>query len=534
MKRINWPILITSIFISLSFNLRFAIKKGLDYFVNDFHINFVFVIKTIILSIIIYFILFLLFKLLDKTKLNNEKIEITKKRKIIIFILLLIPSLIYLITYYPGVFLSDTSYILYNPIALSYGHPLFYGIIMSLTFFLLKVFFTSSTSIFIMSFIQAIISCIIITEVIVWFNKKINNKYLTIILILYYLLTPIIANYNVALNKDTPYSLMMLIFFVLIYEFIETKGKIILDKKYLIELIIVSILVVYLRTNGIYIIVPTLLILFLVYGFKKSIIRYIATIIFIIVLCLIQSLTIKLIGVNYLKKEMYAIPIQQICYLVKYHPNELNKEEYKTLSKIILQTKKTINYNYNEYEVDSIKTNDNFVAKEFNKYEKEFVILWLNNIPNNLSSYTKAYLLTTYHLWSIDKLDKRQSIFDGTSSKYVEIKEQRIYNKRKLPKPIQDILTSFYKNFNTYLNPAGCFILLLITNTYALYRKRKEVVLLSLPLIITWLVLMIASPLSGALRYMASYIYILPIIMLYTFKITRKDVKNGLSKKSKK
>ena len=77
--------------------------------------------------------------------------------------------------------------------------------------------------------------------------------------------------------------------------------------------------------------------------------------------------------------------------------------------------------------------------------------------------------------------------------------------------------------FNTYFNPAGCFILLLITIMYALYRNKKEILLLSLPLLFTWLILMMVSPLSSALRYMAPYIYILPILMLYTFKITRNN-----------
>ena len=370
MKRINWLILITSIFISLSFNLKFAIKKGLDYFVNDFHINFVFIIKTTIISIIIYFILYLLFKLLDKTKLNNKKLEITKTIKIKIFILILIPSLVYLIVHYPAVYLNDTNFILYSPIYMSYGHPLFYGIIMSLIFFSFKVFFSPSISVFIMSIIQALISSIIITEVIVWFNSKIKNKLLTIILILYYFLPPIIANYNIALNKDTPYSLMMLIFFVLIYEFIETKGKILLEKKYLIKLIIVSIITIYIRTNGIYVIIPTLFILFIVYGLKNHIIRYISIIVLIIVFSLIQTITIDLIGVAYLKREMYAVPIQQICYMVKYHPNELSNKDYRLLSKIIKKTKKTINKNYNEYEVDNIKIHNNFDDKAFNKYEK--------------------------------------------------------------------------------------------------------------------------------------------------------------------
>ena len=533
MKKINWSILIVSLIISLSFNLKAVINKGVDYFAKKFHLDLVFTLKVTVLCIIIYFVLYFLFKQIDKIKLKNKKMDINKKNKILIFIAIFIPGLGYLLVHYPAVYLNDTNFILYNPIVTAYGHPLFYGVIMSFTFFTLKVYLSSSVSVFIMSFIQTIISSIIITELIVWFNKKINNKYLTIILFLYYFLTPIVTNYNVTLNKDTPYSLMLVILFVLIYEFVETKGKAILEKKYFIKLAIVSVLVVYLRTNGIYLIIPTLIVLFIVYDLKKNKMRYASMIAIVLVFYFIQIITVKTIGVTYAKKEMYAVPIQQVCYLVKYHPDAFTKDDYKMLSKILPNTKKTVNSNYNPYTVDDIKGNKPFNDEEFNNNEKAFVAMWAKKIPNNFSSYIKSYLLNSYHLWAIDKLDKSQSIFE-VASIHVADKEHIIYNKRILPKPIHKIMNKYYKIFNTYLNPGGCFILLLITISYALYRKRKEVVLLSLPLLFTWLVLMIASPLSSALRYMAVYIYLLPVIMLYTFKITRKDVKNGVSKKSKK
>ena len=533
MKRINWNILIVSLFISLSFNLKAVINKGVDYFAKKFHVDLVFALKVTVLCIIIYLVLYFLFKQLDKVKLKNKKMDINKKNIILIFIAIFIPGLVYLLVHYPAVYINDTNYMLYNPILTAFGHPLFYGVVMSFTFFSFKVFFTSSVSVFIMSIIQAIISSIIITEVIVWFNKIINNKYLTIILFLYYFLTPIITNYNVALIKDTPYTLMIVILFVLIYEFVETKGKAILEKKYFIKLAIVSVLAVYLRINGIFLIIPTLIILFIVYGFKKSIMRYVSMIAIILIFYFIQIITVKTIGVTYAKKEMYAIPIQQVCYLVKYHPDAFTKDDYKMLSKILPNTRKMVNSNYNPYTVDGIKGNKAFNGEEFNNNEKAFVAMWANKIPNNFSSYIKSYLLSSYHLWTIDELDKNQSIFE-VASIHVLFKDHIIYNKRILPKPIHKIMNKYYQIFNKYLNPGGCFILLLLTISYALYRKRKEVVLLSLPLLITWLVLMISSPRSSALRYMAVYIYLLPVIMLYTFKITRKDVKNGIFKKSKK
>ena len=45
---------------------------------------------------------------------------------------------------------------------------------------------------------------------------------------------------------------------------------------------------------------------------------------------------------------------------------------------------------------------------------------------------------------------------------------------------------------------------------------------------------MLGTPLSSALRYMSPYIYILPIILLYTFKVTRENDLDGSRKKSKR
>ena len=58
-----------------------------------------------------------------------------------------------------------------------------------------------------------------------------------------------------ALNKDGPYSIMFLLFMTLYYEIIESKGKVFSDKKFLLKLIIVSVITSYIRNNGIYIIV---------------------------------------------------------------------------------------------------------------------------------------------------------------------------------------------------------------------------------------------------------------------------------------
>lgn len=530
MKKINYPILILSLFLSISINLKIIIDNSLDKFIKSFHINFFFISKVVILCVIFYFLFYYLFKLIDKIPLSKNKLTLNKKNIVFIFLVIFVPTMIYLLSHYPGVYLNDTMFMLYYPV--SKMNPVIYGMFISIVFFSLKVFVSSSTSIFILSLVQAIISCIVVSYGVVWFNKKVNNKLLTIILVCYYSFLPIISNYNMSLDKDTPFSILMLLFFIFVFEIVLSKGEIITNKKFLIKLIIISSLCIFVRRNGILVVVGSLFVLFLLYGFNYK--RYwFLTFLILILLPGVENIALSHWDRIYNKSEVYAIPIQQVGYLVKYYPDRLSDDDYKVLSKIIKNSKETIQNNYNVFEVDNIKFNDNFDKDKFNKYEKDFLSLWIKKYPKNISAYTKSFLLNDYNLWSVEPLDVEQSVFINASNYGIE-GDKQVHNKRILPKCIYDFFMKYYDIFNTYLNPAGCFIILMIINVYVYTRDKNEIIIISFPLIILWIILMLGTPFSSALRYMAPYLYILPMIILYGFMITREGDYFESKRKSKR
>ena len=531
MKKINFLNLIFSILLSISIHLGITIEKNVDFFIKDFHVNGIFVLKVILLSGFIYFLLKGLFFLFDKIPLSKKEFVLNKKKIFLIFLGIFFTGMLYLLVFYPAVCLNDTLFMLYGP--LYRGNPIIYAIFMSLLFLSLKVLVGSTVAIFIMSAIQVFLASIILTYVVVWFYRTFHYRILTIVLILYYAFLPIVTCYNVALNKDGIFSLVVLLFFVFLYKIVESKGKILTKKKFLFDLLFVSCFVMYIRNNGFLLIFPTLIVVCIIYGFQKYRKQSIILLTFILLLSFVPGVVLNLLHVDSFKREWYAVPIQQVCYVVKYHPDRLTDADYEILSKFIKDPQKTISNNYDVYTVDSIKFLKSFNYKKFDQYSKEFLLLWIRKFPNNISSYIKSYLLNSYDMWFVRELDKSQSVF-FTVSNFGVLKNKRIYQKRLFPSMIQKKLTSFYNLSTTYLNPAGCFVLLIIIILYALERKKKEVLILSSPLLFLWFTLMLASPYSSALRYMAPYIYILPIIMLYTFIITRKDDENGLSRKSKK
>lgn len=531
MKRINISVLIFSLLLSLSINLKLLIDNSLDGFINNTSFNYLFLVKSLILWIIVYFVIILLFFLIDRIPLSNKKIELKKKKLLIMFICIFSTTMIYLLSHYPAVYLNDNLLMFYNPI--DGKNPIIYGMFMSIVFLSLKSVFSSSITVFILSIIQSLISSIILTYIIVWFNGKVKNRILVLILFCYYAFVPIVSNYNMSLNKDTPFALLILLFFIMIFEIVETKGKILLDKKFIIKLIIISVLSIFIRRNGILVILLTLFIIFIIYGLRNYKKQFIISFLVIILFSGVELLALRFWGIEYKPVESCTIPIQQVSYLVSYHPNSLEENDYDLLSKIIKNPKENIKKQYNVYTIDDLKTSKVFDSNQFSKYKNKFLKLWIRKFPSNLLPYTKSYLLNNYDLWSINKLTENQSIFKKASTAYID-KDKQIHNKRILPKSIYNLLIKYYGIFNTYLNPAGCFVLLMITCLYAYIKERKNIIIISMPVIVLWFVLMLGVPMSNALRYMSSYLYILPIIILYTFKVTRENDKNEYKSSKRK
>ena len=130
MKKINYPILILSLFLSISINLKIIIDNSLDKFIKSFHINFFFISKVVILCVIFYFLFYYLFKLIDKIPLSKNKLTLNKKNIVFIFLVIFVPTMIYLLSHYPGVYLNDTMFMLYYPV--SKMNPVIYGMFISI------------------------------------------------------------------------------------------------------------------------------------------------------------------------------------------------------------------------------------------------------------------------------------------------------------------------------------------------------------------------------------------------------------------
>ena len=143
MKRIKLLNLLFSIFVSISINIKLLIDKNLNNFIRYNQISFVFIMKLIILTILIYLFLELLFYLVDKIPLKKKKIALNKVKIIIIFLFIFISSMIYLISHYPGVYMNDTIFMIIAPIMR--GAPVIFSLFLASLFKILSTIGMSSS-----------------------------------------------------------------------------------------------------------------------------------------------------------------------------------------------------------------------------------------------------------------------------------------------------------------------------------------------------------------------------------------------------
>ena len=526
MKKKNLLFYICNYIFSFIFSCVLILMKNISFKENEIPINFIkkfnfnlkFFITAIIISILIFLITYFIVFILSKIHIKEEENTKVKKICIITFLGIFITGILFLITYYPGNSMIDTFFILNSPIYISNQHPILYNLLIYVPFVLFnKITNNINLSYFLLSIVQLITIDVIITFIIGWFYKTFKNKKLTILLMLYFILVPIITNYNTTIVKDSVFAVILMLYIPIIYSLISSKGKWIENKLNTSLFALLLILTSLIRNNGIFIVVALFITLILVYktNWKKWILLLLITI-------LISSST-KLIpvGGSNLFQEKVGIPLQQLGYIL-YTDKDLNKETKNYLNNLMpLAEYKS---KYNPYFVDNIKWNNNFNRIYLDKNSSKFIKIWFKELPNNFEDYVKSYILITYGTWAPDKMINSQSRFLGLGEIPEATKNTFIglENKKLLPNKIQSSLESFYEKTTTFFNSGSCIWMLILFSLLIVYTKKYILLILTIPLYTIWITLMIASPLSTAFRYMVPFAYSLPIILGIIFTYNKK------------
>lgn len=341
------------------------------------------IISFIFFSSIYFLFMIHIKKFIDKINIKNTKVSnfIFDRHSFIC------PLLIILISWLPFViakFPADPGWDFYEIASrgLKTSHfPYAYSFICTTLY---KNF--NNIGLFLLSLIHLIPMLISFSLVFVYLKKWNTNYIYRYLILIFYSFNILFGSYSMVLYSDIIFSSLLLIYTLIIIDYIDNKKINIL----LFLFIILSICLF--KKNGFYIIlVPTI---FISIRFKKLLYKILPVII------LLSCFTFNSYMKNHHKSSSMlelSIPIQQIARYSKEYHDDITEKDINNINRIVDYN--ILNKTYNPINVDDAinesRTNYNY-SKEDRKY---FIKSYFNLFKKHPKVYIQAFINNTYNLY---------------------------------------------------------------------------------------------------------------------------------------
>jgi hypothetical protein len=502
--------------------------------IDSWDLIFNHIVRSILLFFIYILVFYFVILLLEKIVINLKAKNMTKNKItysifekhpfLYPFIILCLFYLPYLIIKYPGTPGWDFYHFMNNYYqfdqTLTQHFPLLY--VFTCVYFIKFGLFLNHPNIglFLLTCFHAL--CLITSFALTFYYlKKWNIHYkFRWFLLFFYGLNPLFGNYATTIYHDIAYSSFMLVYILLLTDFLFDRKSI--TKKKIMILSILSFLICCTRKNGIFIVLPTNLIILFKYS-KPYLTKMIR--IFMILPIILFLITEVLFSLKYVKTsylEAMSIPIQTISRYSRDYHNDATFEEQVNITQVLNYEWIAQLYNPTLADPARNKGGNYFATKE---ELANFFKTWFTLFFRHPDAYIQAVINNTYQLYYP---------FEKTTYLFFKVKEESNYDTiinfteptiLKTPKKILENITQTYENIPLirYIDDPGYyswilfFILLLV-------KKYKSKLLPLIPLIMTFLCCIAGPTIDYNSRYAFPIIFsILPLFAFYSSYICQKQ-----------
>ena len=361
------------------------------------------VIETIIFLLVTISIRYIIDKANEKKRKNensffelfNKNNKFYKHRLWIIAIIILLMWTPMIIALYPGTLSNDTwgqlgqFWGMFHGEILNDHHPVIDTLLMgTLIFGFYKILGNWHFAFFIYVCIQALITALIFSTSIIYGKEKLKLKNLYIgIMIALYALIPIFPGSVQAINKDSLFSWIYVLFFILYLEYIRTNGRSLDKTTDFIKLLIIALLCCLTKKVGFYVLLMSLLGLCLFkFTNRKKIFAISVSLVLVMMIIMpfiFEKLKIKPGG----EQEKYSLLFQQTARYLKYNGNDVNKDERKIIETVIGKDSEEIVNVYNPIFADPVKGYEQVTSSD--NYKK-YLIVWVKQGLRHPLTYIDA------------------------------------------------------------------------------------------------------------------------------------------------
>lgn len=481
-------------------------------YVTDFHI--IDVAGFVLLIPLVYCVLKAILFLLASTTTVIWKDERKKNCLVFLgyFVFLLVVWLPYLFSYRPGGIYSDTV----DSLDMALGnkpmenhHPVLYTLTWRFVFWISGVFRGVNVHKGLNAYttLQTMLLAGVLAGFLYYLYKKGIHKYVLTSLLLLFATFPLYPYYGISLWKDTIFSITLFVYCVFLFDTFHNCPEDI-TKRQLSIYAVLSVLVMFLRNNGIYIVLlSTVGIVLLCLKTRKRIAKRIGIIsaILIVVAWVIQGPGFDRAGYNIDRAtESLGIPIQQTAFILSTNGNVegVDMEFLDTL--MPLENWQTL---YNPVVADTIKFDPSFDKIFLEENSSEFMKVYLKLVLNNPVKAVKSYFLQTMGFWNIFESDSTAYICNmhfGNANYYISDYFDYLF----------DISFNDMVEPKNYLS-AAIFVWMMISTVFICLHKRYYVGLIPvLPTLGLWITIMLATPVAFSFRYIYGLFLCAPLYLL--------------------
>ncbi|MCL2135970.1 MAG: DUF6020 family protein [Coriobacteriia bacterium] len=505
----------------------------------------------ILISLLYLLFLFVVFKAIDEkdiARLLADKHENSQKRHqpsllrafeehpvLVRTLIILACYLPFLVILYPGNVPHD-AYSQINQfmgiIPLSNGHPVASTMIMGSIFSFGRFLVDDNFGVFLYVLIQSLAMAYTFAKTISLADSY-GFKKLAWFGLVFFAVCPIWPIYAATMIKDTMFLIAFVAFCLRLVGLVTAKEA--LSPKSCLTFVIVTLLVCWTRHNGIYVVVPSLLLaVFTVQKTmrKQSLFLFAAV---VVVFLAWSSVVLPILGVEPSPaNEMMSIPYQQTARYVIRYADEITDEE-----KRIIDT--SINYDlipelYNPELSDPIKWSNSFYGGP----SKEYLILWCKMFFRHPFTYISASFHNTYGYYypfeNFDVMRSFQLYIKGDPVATGDFDIHYLFSRATegenpdnpdltAPKAVIDYVT-WWRSLPVIrsLTRPGVYLWgLLVALVYLLDRRQYA----KLPAIVPSAMLFctcLASPVNGLLRYAMPYMASTFLLLAFALKDSEKSL----------
>lgn len=496
---------------------------------NDL-LAFVFILPTVFCLLISLYLFINSFVSTKSVSLDKRSKPISLKKVLLFAAALFLLWLPYLLTYWPGLILGDSTDSIQQGLGnvpLNNHHPVIYSLFTGVCQRISQLFGGGITEgIAIYSVIQMLYMAVCLSFLINWIERRSGIKPIWgYLLCAVFGLSPHIAAFSIALWKDPIFSSTLCVISVLLAEFCFTRGEVAKKKLWLTAYVFLLLVAIFSRNNGIYIIFFTTVVLLIIWGIydrfaKRSVcVKMIIASASVILFSLIVTGPIyNIFSVQKEKVESVGVFLNQMARVVVYD-GEMSDEDREYMNSLLALEQ--YSQAYTPSCVDSLKWDENFNSKPL---DNDFFKHYFSMLQKNPKIYFDSWVLETYGFWTINRPEvnttwSNSNISMGVqrntdSEKAAVLEDAGIYVKNIFgaEEAREIFVTDEWSIPLGYIFLGICFL-----SVSLLLNKQGKLLLCLSPSIGLFITLIVATPIFYWVRYGISAQFLIPFYLLLPF-----------------